>query len=179
LTLGEAVRAFREPEKAVQKSQGIITILITQMIVDTLQNAHLYQSINEGFRKAFDYLTTTDFSKTATGKYKIEGDDIFAIVNEYETKDKKICEIEAHKKHIDIQYLVAGTEMFGYAPLTNQLPTQDYDELHDVAIYKESVSYIKLEAGMFIIFFPTDLHQPEVSEFEPLKVKKVVVKIKI
>ncbi len=32
---------------------------------------------------------------------------------------------------------------------------------------------------MFIIFYPTDVHQPEVREYEPVTVKKVVVKIKI
>lgn len=149
------------------------------MIVDILQNAHLYESLNERFRKAFNYLHETNFSETKTGRYEIEEANIFAIVNEFETKDKHECEVEAHKKHIDIQYLVEGIELVGYAPLTTQKPVIDYDETNDVAIYKEDVSYIKLEAGMFVIFYPTDIHQPEVREFEPLKVKKVVVKIKI
>ncbi|MCW3079547.1 YhcH/YjgK/YiaL family protein [Segetibacter sp.] len=149
------------------------------MITDVIQNAHLYEGLNERFKRAFTYLNETDFSAMEMGKHEIEGDNIFAIVNEFETKDKHECEAEAHKKHIDIQYLVKGTEMFGYAPLTTQKPVTDYDEANDVAIYKEAVSYLKLEAGMFIIFYPTDLHQPEVREFEPVLVKKVVVKIKI
>lgn len=149
------------------------------MITDILPNAYLYEGLNEKFKKAFRYLQETDFAAVETGRYEIDGGDIFAIVNEYETKDKHDCETEAHKKHIDVQYMVRGTEMFGYVPLTNQKPVIDYDETNDVAIYKEDVSYIKLEAGMFIIFFPSDLHQPEVREFEPVTVKKVVVKIKI
>jgi YhcH/YjgK/YiaL family protein len=149
------------------------------MITDILQNAHLYEGLNERFKKAFDYLRKTDFSAVEKGKYSIDGDAIFAIVNEYETKDKNDCEPEAHKKHIDIQYIVKGTELFGYAPLTIQRAVKDYNEIDDVAIYKEDLSYIKLETGMFIIFYPSDLHQPEVREFEPVTVKKVVVKIKI
>ena len=149
------------------------------MVTDVIQNAHLYEGLNERFKSAFAYLNETDFSAIKIGKYVIEGDNIFAIVNEFETKDKHECDAEAHKKHIDIQYVVKGTEMFGYAPLTTQKPVIDYDETNDVAIYKEAVSYLKLEAGMFIIFYPTDLHQPEVREFEPVMVKKVVVKIKI
>jgi YhcH/YjgK/YiaL family protein len=149
------------------------------MITDVIQNACLYEGLNERFKRAFTYLNETDFSVIELGKHPIEGDNIFAIVNEFETKDKNECDAEAHKKHIDIQYLVKGTEMFGYAPLTTQKPVIDYDEANDVAIYKEPVSYLKLEAGMFIIFYPTDLHQPEVREFEPVLVKKVVVKIKI
>ena len=149
------------------------------MVTDVLQNAHLYEGMHERFKKAFKYLNENDFTHIPKGKYAIDGEDIFAIVNEFETKDKQECELEAHKKHIDIQYILKGTEMFGYVPLTTQKAIVDYDETKDVAIYKEDVSYIKLEAGMFIIFYPTDLHQPEVREFEPVTVKKVVVKIKI
>ena len=149
------------------------------MITDVLQNSHLYEGLNEQFKKAFRYLKETDFTTVNNGKYEIDGSNIFAVVNEFKTNDKNDCETEAHKKHIDIQYVVKGTELFGYAPLTTQKPVKEYDETSDAAIYKEDVSYIKLEAGMFIIFYPSDLHQPEVREFEPVTVKKVVVKIKI
>ena len=149
------------------------------MIADVLENAALYEGLNAKFGKAFHYLRQTDFTTVEKGKYEIDGENIFAIVNEFETKDKSECEVEAHKKHIDIQYVVRGTEMFGYTPLTGQKPIEDYDEVNDVYFFKEDVSYIKLEAGMFVIFFPTDLHQPEVRQFEPVTVKKVVVKIKI
>jgi YhcH/YjgK/YiaL family protein len=149
------------------------------MVIDLLKNMHLYEGLNERFKKAFTYLKETDFLAIESGKYEIEGDNIFAIVNEFVTKNKNECEAEAHKKHIDIQYLVSGTELFGYAPLTNQQPIIGYDETKDVAIYKEEMSYIKLEAGMFMIFYPGDLHQPEMRVLEPVTVKKVVVKIKI
>lgn len=149
------------------------------MITDVLQNASLYEGLNEKFRRAFTYLRETDFDTLEKGKYEVDGDDIFAIVNEFDTKDKSECQVEAHKKHIDIQYVVRGTEMFGYTPLTTQKPVIEYNEGNDVSFYDEPVSYLKLEAGSFIIFYPTDLHQPEVREFEPVTVKKVVIKIKI
>jgi YhcH/YjgK/YiaL family protein len=147
------------------------------MIVDTLLNAGMYKTSNPGIDKAFEYLRNTDFNNIAPGKYTIDGDAVFAIVNEFETKDKATCEVEAHRKYIDIQYLVKGIEMFGYSPLNGQVPVKDYDPENDVAIYNEEVSYIKLEAGMFIMFYPSDLHQPEVRQYEPVWVKKVVVKI--
>jgi len=149
------------------------------MITDVLQNANLYEGLDEKFKRAFAYLRQTDFNTLEKGKYEVEGDEIFAIVNEFDTKDKSECQVEAHKKHIDIQYIVKGTELFGYAPLTIQKPVTEYNEANDVSFYDENVSYLKLEAGTFIIFYPTDLHQPEVREFEPVRVKKVVVKIKI
>lgn len=149
------------------------------MIVDTLANAGVYKNTNPRIEKALKYLLQTDFEQLENGKYAVDGDDVFAIVNEFETRDKADCEIEAHRKYIDIQYIVRGVEMFGYAPLAGHVPIKEYDEANDVAIYKEEVSYIKLEAGMFILFLPSDLHQPEVRQYEPVVVKKVVMKIKI
>lgn len=149
------------------------------MVTDVLENSHLYEGLNERFKKSFAFLKETDFCAMENGKYEIEGDNIFAIVNQFETKDKRDCEAEAHKKHIDIQYIVSGTELFGYSPLTTQRPIVDYDETNDVAIYNDKVSYIQLKAGMFIIFYPTDLHQPEMRVLEPVTVKKVVIKVKI
>jgi len=149
------------------------------MIVDTLQNAALYKHLHPRIVKAFDYLLNTNFDELATGKYEIDGDNLFAIVNEFETKDRSVCEVEAHRKYIDIQYVVKGVEMFGYTPYTGQVPVKDYDAEKDFAIYEEPVSYMRLESGMFIIFYPTDLHQPEVREYEPVLVKKVVLKVKV
>ena len=49
------------------------------MVTDFLQNAHLYEGLNERFRKAFNYLKQTDFSAVDKGKYDIDGDNIFAM----------------------------------------------------------------------------------------------------
>jgi YhcH/YjgK/YiaL family protein len=38
---------------------------------------------------------------------------------------------------------------------------------------------LRVEEGMFTIFFPEDLHRPSVKAGEISKVKKVVVKVKI
>ena len=38
---------------------------------------------------------------------------------------------------------------------------------------------LKVEEGMFTIFFPEDLHRPGVKLDQIAKVKKVVVKVKI
>ena len=149
------------------------------MVVDTIENAHLYKDLGDKIKRAFEYLEATDFELLASGKYNVDGEDIFAIVNKYETKDKSDCEQEAHRRYIDIQYIIKGSELFGYTPLTNQLPITDYNAENDFAVYKEELSYLKLEAGMFIIFYPTDIHQPEVRVYEPMLVKKVVVKVRI
>ncbi|MCY7420500.1 MAG: YhcH/YjgK/YiaL family protein [Chitinophagaceae bacterium] len=148
------------------------------MVTDTIDNYRLYTGLGVNMKKALEYLDTTDFETVAPGKYTIVENEIYAIVNEFETKDKGECQPEAHVKFTDIQFVVKGIELFGYAPLMHRLPVTEYDEANDVSFYREKMNYLQLEAGMFIIFYPTDIHQPEVRAFEPMMVKKVVMKVK-
>ena len=148
------------------------------MVTDTIENYRLYTGLGENMKKALEYLANTNFDTITPGKYTILEDEIFAIVNEFETKDKIECQPEAHVKYTDIQFIVKGIEIFGYAPLLGRVPITDYDETNDVAFYREEMMYLQLEPGMFIIFYPTDIHQPEVRAFEPMMVKKVVMKVK-
>ena len=74
----------------------------------------------------------------------------------------------------------SGTERFGYTPLTDQPETSPYNPEKDYALYsisEEDLNYITLPAGQFIIFFPSDIHQPEVFQHQPDLVKKVVLKV--
>ena len=148
------------------------------MIIDRLENFHSYSGLPDRILKALNYLINTDFKKKKPGKYIIEGDNIFAIVSEYEPKDIKDCKLEAHRKYIDVQYIASGDEKMGYIPLNDQVPVQDYDDEKDCVFFKEDTSLISFYEGMFAIFFPEDLHQPCVKNGSE-KVKKVVVKVKV
>jgi len=150
------------------------------MITSTLAQLHWYKSISPNFEKAIQYVLSTDFTNMDPGKYLIDGDNVFAIVNEYTTKPLSECDPESHQDYADIQIMISGTERFGYAPLIDQPETTPYNPEKDVALYsipEESLNYITLPAGQFIIFFPSDIHQPEVFLQQPRLVKKVVVKV--
>ena len=148
------------------------------MIIDIIENSELYKSLHSRFTKAFAFISKTNFSKLDDGKYEIENEDIFAMVQEYNTKDKKDAKLEAHRKYIDIQYIHSGVELIGVATFKDQVPITD-DTVKDIAFYKGDASFIKLEAGMFAIFFPDDLHMPGIREAQSVKVKKVVVKVRV
>lgn len=153
------------------------------MIVDTLANHHIYQSLNPRIATALAHLATTDFSQLPVGNYPLDGDDIFVIVNDYQTKPQSTEPFEVHQKYIDVQYVVSGEEEFGYLPLADQTPSKPYFDKHDYAEFdyesnKENASYIQLKAGMFALFFPGDMHMPGTSD-TPTAVRKVVIKVKI
>lgn len=146
------------------------------MVLDKIENSGLYKSLHPRFDKAFEYIRITDFSLLDDGKYEIEGKNIFALVQEYNTKDAKDAKPEAHKKYIDIQYIHSGAELIGVATLQNQVIVVS-DPEKDITFYNGETSLVKLDAGMFAIFFPSDLHMPGINISQSARVKKVVIKL--
>ena len=150
------------------------------MVVDRLSNAHLYYSIHTRIKQAFDYLQTTDLVAIAPGKYNIDGDLLFAIVQEYDTMDGVNEQMEAHRKHIDVQYMIHGEEQVGIALYAGQIPSKEYSADEDFMLFPNMPTFFtKMESGTFMIFLPTDLHMPCIKVDQVAKVKKVVVKVKL
>ncbi len=150
------------------------------MITSTLSQLHWYKIISPNFEKAIQYALSTDFTTLETGKYSVDGENVLAIVNEYTTKPVAECDPESHQDYADIQIIITGTERFGYAPLTDQEKSTPYSKQNHVAlnsIPQALLSYITLRSGEFIIFFPTDIHQPEIFLHQPALVRKVVMKV--
>jgi YhcH/YjgK/YiaL family protein len=150
------------------------------MVVDKLENAEKYNGLGERISKALSYLQSTDFSQLQPGKYEIDGDQLFAVISEYLTKNVRDEKLESHRKYIDIQYIVSGSELMGCTILSGQHPSKEYDETRDYMLYDEHPDYfIKVSEGMFTIFYPTDLHMPSIEVGEPSGIKKVVMKIHV
>jgi len=95
------------------------------MILDHIYNIHLYKNINTNLSKGLDYIATTDFSTLEEGKHTIVGDEVFAILQSYNSKPETECRLEAHKKYVDIQYVIRGEEYIGVTPLNNQEVLED------------------------------------------------------
>ncbi|MDR3716034.1 MAG: YhcH/YjgK/YiaL family protein [Puia sp.] len=152
------------------------------MITSTLSQLHWYKVIGPNFAKAIDFALNTDFSTLGTGLLEIDGENVFAMINEYSTRTAADCEWESHQKYADIQLMISGVENFGYTPLAGQRPVAAYHSDNDVVFYAipaAEASYITLYPGQFIIFFPSDIHQPEVFSEVPIPVRKVVMKVKV
>lgn len=148
------------------------------MIIDKIENAYLYNNISERINKSFEYIRTTDLKNLPTGKYLIDGENIFALVSEYQTKPESEGKLEAHRKYIDVQFVISGEELMGYAPLDGQKVLDSYKEENDIVFYTGDKSFIKVSEGMFAIFFPEDVHMPGISTGNISDVKKLVIKVR-
>lgn len=150
------------------------------MVIDHIHQAALYYKLHPGIEAALRYIQATDFTKVDNGTYPIDGDQLFAIVQEYDTKDPSSEKLEAHKKYIDVQFMIHGQEQMGHALLNKQVPTRDYRTEDDFMLFDEAPDFFSVVTeGMFTIFFPTDLHMPCILHQQSSHVKKVVVKVSI
>jgi len=149
------------------------------MILDKLENAGFYLNISNELKKGFEYLINTDLQALESGFHEIEGKNIFALVSDFETKRPEDCRLEAHRDYADIQYIVSGREAIGFATLKNQEITTPYTPERDIVFFNGETTPLILETGMFVVFFPQDVHQPGMQVDGSEKVKKVVVKVKM
>lgn len=151
------------------------------MIFDHISNIATYNGLSPNIALGLDYLKQMK-SDTAVGTYQIN-QHVKAIVSEYETKAENEYGYEAHRKNIDIQYLLLGEERIACLPIERLKETQPYNEESDAAFYAASIklqsSNLSLLSGYFAIFFPQDGHMPQLCVDKPMKVKKVVVKVEI
>jgi YhcH/YjgK/YiaL family protein len=149
------------------------------MILDTIANIERYRSLSLNMSKAIDFIISGDAMNQPAGKIEIAGDDVFLLMNEYETKDQSDCKTESHRKYIDIQWMIDGSEKVGFSFLDNQKITESYNHENDYTFYDASLDYFELKQGWFAIFFPTDLHCPSIALQNHIKIRKAVFKVKV
>lgn len=151
------------------------------MILDTLPLWHRYAPLNPRFAAAFAFLEGVT-AATADGRHDIDGDAIYALVQRYQTRPQARPQLEAHRRYIDIQFIVRGREVIHWAPLaTLSEVTLPYDAAKDAGLFAATSRLVPvgLAAGQFAILFPDDAHAPCCAWDDPEEVIKVVVKVAV
>lgn len=151
------------------------------MVIDKLEKADLYAGLSEKIKKGLEILKDEKLSAKKDGRYEIDGDNIYCLIQRYTTKPVEEGRLEAHRKYIDIQFAAEGEEMIGHSEISQLNVDKPYDEVKDVIFYEvpEEINTVKLSKGTFCILFPQDGHMPCCQLAGPSEVLKVVVKVKI
>ena len=142
----------------------------------------MYYGVNPKFKKAFEFIKKVVQEELEAGKYEIDGKDIHAIIQSYDSKLKENARFEGHENYIDIQFIADGCEMMGDVDISNAVIKDAYNPEKDVAFYEDNIlaSYCVAQKGDFCIFYPHDIHRPGMAiNDKPSKVKKVIVKVHI
>lgn len=148
------------------------------MILDALNNSQRIEPLHPLFKKAFDYIKSTDFSQMEDGKTELEGDRLIVNINSFSGKEKAEAAIETHKKYIDIQLPLLGVEKIGWKAGTElQEESIPYNEENDITFYVDRpTAYTKIYPGQFAIYFPEDGHAPGIGQGN---IRKVIVKVRV
>lgn len=152
------------------------------MIFDLAQNLDFYKElgIKGRYAKAVEFLKNTNLAGLTPGRHEIDGDEVFANVVEYITVPWNEAKYEAHKNYTDIQYVIDGTEIMTFAPVSELKVSVPYDSDKDVMFFDDSNPGLQVaaKAGQYMIFNPWDGHKPKAANGTPAPIKKVIVKIK-
>jgi YhcH/YjgK/YiaL family protein len=132
--------------------------------------------MHSGIKCAFDFLDTLDVFNLEPVKMKIDGDRIYMNVTEMPVKSIDQGKLEIHKQYIDIQIPISGDEVMGWKSKDDlQFPVGDFDIVKDYQLFDDKPeNLIHVKAGEFVIFFPSDGHQPGISSIEH---RKIIIKI--
>ena len=167
----------------------MVACLVREMIFDKLSNAIQYFNLDPKIQRGLEFLMSTDLANLADVRYLIDGKEIYANVQSVMTKPITEQKWEAHRKYIDIQYIIEGVERMGFGTLDDfKQVVVPYDSEEDVIFLEgRPYNYVNLTRGDFVIFFPYDVHapllQPDTYNGHQQRksnwVRKVVVKIPV
>jgi YhcH/YjgK/YiaL family protein len=143
--------------------------------------AVVYFKNKERWNKAFTFLKSTDLSKLEIKRHDIDGNNVYALVTDYLTKNEADAKYEAHQKYVDIQYVINGVEQMSVTPMSMKKEVlTPYDPSKDIEYMTVTqAKFYKATPERFFLFFPSDIHRPGVKFGENSQVRKIVVKVKI
>ena len=150
------------------------------MIYDILGNVKHYFDKNSRLFKALTFVDNFDASQE-DGRYEIDGDNIYALVMTYQTGPAGEGPFEAHKKYIDVQALIQGSEGADIALEHNLEITKPYSQSSDDMLFAAPHRYSSLvmKPGGFAVFYPQDIHRPGRQLDGEETVRKIVVKVSL
>ena len=147
--------------------------------ISMLDTYHFLQQSE--WKKVFSWLEAIS-PGIAPGIHKIQGGDIHANAQGYDTLPASQCRYENHKRYIDVQYCIRGGEWIDCAPAGNLVPDGGFDSEKDLQFFlpppkMSPVVSLPMAPGNFAVFFPSDAHAPKRRDEINNSVFKVVVKI--
>lgn len=148
--------------------------------IDISTFAKHYKKHPERWAKAFVFLKENDLKSLPTGKQTLS-EGLTVSVEEYTTREPGKEWLEGHKKNIDLQFIVEGCELQGYAKIQTAAEiVNPYTDKKDVGHYLvPTINYHVIRPYQFTIFFPDDIHMTNIQYGEKAKVRKIVFKVAV
>lgn len=118
--------------------------------------------------------------KLADGRYELS-DGSYVNIETYETKLRKDCRFESHRKYIDVQIIISGQELISVAKPEELKICEKYSEEKDIVFYENNINCVDfiIKYGEFLILDPSQAHMPCICIDKKSIVRKAVIKIPV
>lgn len=151
------------------------------MIIDRISNLRICPLKENHKIMIMDFIARNKSEELPAGRYDLDGNSLFALIQMYEPKDKTESMMESHNLHADLQVILKGSEHMFWAFTDELQVVEDHSIESDILFYENTVERgcFRVDAGMFAYFAPWDAHIPGIRLTEnPASVKKIVFKIR-
>ena len=147
--------------------------------INSIEFKRQYEANKATWDKCFAFLAdTAKLAKLAPGKYPIDGENAYASITDVPTRTPEVAKWESHRKYIDLQYVIRGEEKIGVTPIAAATVIVPYDDKKDGANYTADGKYYIATPSEFYLFFPSEVHKPNIKVDGYDTDKKLVIKIK-
>ena len=147
-------------------------------VCDSLERIGDYASLGPHFAKAVAFLRRKDLKFLPNGRYALDGENAYAMIQEATLKEWGTGRPEVHREYFDIQVPLSGAEIIGVGKLDPKTPG-DFDAEKDIGFYDDvAVEPLAVRPGEFVILYPeTCAHAPCCDEVGGDVIRKIVVKV--
>lgn len=127
----------------------------------------------------FAWLANTDLQNIPVGKHPIPETELTANIEDSSNQSLNKRGTESHYHHIDLQYVVKGTERFALLDHETSYPNRAYKP--DIIGYSYDASkamFIDSTPERFFLFFPSDWHIAKIqTDKKDQNIRVVVIKL--
>lgn len=138
-----------------------------------------YNLNKEQWDAAFKWLASNDLVNLPAGTYPIEGSTLSASIQDSTNGPLAKRKSESHREHIDLQYVVKGTERFALLDHATSSPNCQWKP--DVIHYDydpAKTMFFDSTPQRFFLFFPDDWHIAKIAtEKDDQNIRVVVIKL--
>ena len=152
------------------------------MIITNVNNEIQNKSLAKDIRFCIEFAKKNEnkILSLVNGSYDVGYNNIKMNLGKYFTKSENEKFWESHKKYLDVQIMINGTEKVAINDIRD-MEVKSFDEERDLTILEGDKAFdIIMKTGDVLVFFPNDVHKPElnVSENDDSgNIRKIVTRV--
>lgn len=145
------------------------------MIICNWSDIARYRDVIPGLQAAIDFVS--NLNHRTPGTYPIENGRV--MLQKGTTHPLANSKAEAHRKFLDIQLVLDGSEYCGWEKTEALTQVGDFDQDKDVGFYEGTLKPFQITAGMCYVLYPEDAHAPCAHLETQTEYTKLVIKLEL